>query len=121
MAKKQQQPDAAPQDLAATIFDESLSFILEEIRLIKTTKDAAPKKGEKRGPDRAYRVSVLAKHAAQVAAEKRKAEKADVDALKKLTHTQIVSWAKQQGSDVRARLVRELVAIDSNERRSVLG
>lgn len=111
----------APADLAASIFDESLTFLLEQIRDIKSKKTPATKKGQPKGLDPAYRVAVLAKHAAQVAAEQRKAEKAIADSLKKLTPTQIIAWAKQQPSDVRARLVRELVAIDSNERRSVLG
>jgi hypothetical protein len=56
-----------------------------------------------------------------VAAEQRKAEKGELDAIKKLSPAVILAWIKEQTPEYRARLVREVMAIDSAVRRSVLG
>lgn len=53
--------------------------------------------------------------------ELRKAEKGEVDAVKKLSHASVMLWAKTQTVEGRARLVREVSALDAVERRSVLG
>jgi hypothetical protein len=116
MAKKQaQQSPESTTTLAASIFEESLTFIRDEIRAISSKKKAV------KGHDAASRIAWLAKNAASVAAEQRKAEKGELDAIKKLSPAVILAWIKEQSPEYRARLVREVVAIDSSVRRSVLG
>lgn len=98
--------------LAASIFQESLSAILTEIRGI-AAKTIKPK-----GHDAASRIAWLAQRAAAVAAEQRKAEASE---LKKLSPVIVLTWIREQTPEYRARLVREVTAIDAKERRSVLG
>lgn len=119
MAKKPT-PAAPPtsettSDLAASIFHESLSAIRDEIRGI-VSKKIKPK-----GHDPASRVAWLAKQAASVAAEQRKAEAGELAAIRKLSPATVLLWIRQQTPEYRARLLREVTAIDSKERRSVLG
>ena len=99
-------------DLAASIFGEALTAILAEIRGIR----AGEIKPE--GHDAASRIAWLAQRAASVAAEQRKAEAGE---LRKLNPTVVMVWIRQQTPEYRARLLREAAAIDSKERRSVLG
>jgi phage terminase Nu1 subunit (DNA packaging protein) len=99
-------------DLAASIFGEALTAILAEIRGIRAGK-IKPK-----GHDAASRIAWLAQRAASVAAEQRKAEAAE---LRKLTPAVVMIWIRQQTAEYRARLLRDVTAIDSKERRSVLG
>lgn len=99
-------------DLAASIFGEALTAILAEIRGIRAGK-IRPK-----GHDAASRIAWLAQRAASVAAEQRKAEAGE---LRKLNATVVMVWIRQQTAEYRARLLREVAAIDSKERRSVLG
>jgi phage terminase Nu1 subunit (DNA packaging protein) len=120
--KRGKKPTAAPEparestsDLAASIFHESLSAIRDEIRGI-VTKKIKPK-----GHDPASRVAWLAKQAASVAAEQRKAEAGELAAIRKLSHATVITWLKAQTVEARARVARELAAIDSRERKSVLG
>lgn len=116
MAKKQATEAAeSTTDLAASIFSESLTFIRDEIRAISSKKKAV------KGHDAASRIAWLAKNAASVAAEQRKAEKGELDAVKKLSPAVIMTWIKEQTPEYRARLVREVAAIDSGARKSVLG
>ncbi|MGE5803960.1 MAG: hypothetical protein ACM358_17075 [Gemmatimonadota bacterium] len=102
-------------DLAASIYSESLTAIRDEIRGI-IARRIKPK-----GHDPASRVAWLAKQAASVAAEQRKAEKGELDAIRKLSPAVVMTWIRQQTAEYRARLVREVSALDSKERRSVLG
>lgn len=111
-------PETEPEsvsELAASIYLESLTAIRDEIRGI-IDKTIKPK-----GHDPASRVAWLAKQAASVAAEQRKAEKGELDAIRKLAPAVVMTWIRQQTAEYRARLVREVSAIDSKERRSVLG
>ncbi len=119
MARKAVKPPSDEQesvaDLAASIYLESLTAIRDEIRGI-IRKTIKPK-----GHDPASRVAWLAKQAASVAAEQRKAEKGELDAIRKLSPVVVMTWIRQQPAEVRARLVRDVSAIDSKERKSVLG
>lgn len=108
-------PLIATGELAASIFGESLTAILAEIRGIRA-KTIKPK-----GHDAASRIAWLAQRAAAVAAEQRKAEKGELDAIRKLSPAVVLTWIRQQTAEYRARLVREVTAIDSKQRRSVLG
>jgi len=102
-------------DLAQSIFTESLTAIRDEIRGIIAHR-IKPK-----GHDPASRVAWLAKQAASVSAEQRKAEKGELDALKRLTAAQVILWVRQQPVEARARIARDIAALDSKERKSVLG
>jgi hypothetical protein len=104
-----------PAEVAASIYRESLLAIREEIRGII---DGAikPKKH-----DATSRIAWLAKQASQVAAEQRKAEKAEMDALKRLSPIAVIAWCRQQTVETRGRIVREVAAIDERGGRSVLG
>lgn len=106
--------ESAP-DLAAAIFGEALTAILAEIRGIRAGT-IKPK-----GHDAASRIAWLAQRSAAVAAEQRKAEKAESDATRKLTPAVILAWVRLQTPEYRARLVREVSNIDARERKSVLG
>jgi hypothetical protein len=101
--------------LASAIFTESLTAILGEIRGI-IAKTIKPK-----GHDPASRIAWLAKQAAAVAAEQRKAEAGELAAIRKLSPAAVLLWVRQQTPEYRARLVREVAAIDARERKSVLG
>lgn len=107
--------DESTSELAASIFREALAAIRTEIRGIigKTIK---PK-----GHDPASRIAWLAQRAAAVAAEQRKAESGELAAIRKLSPVVVLTWIKQQTPEYRARLLREVAAIDTKERRSVLG
>lgn len=104
-----------PAGLAARIFDVSLEYLLDEITGI-TQGRIKPK-----GHDPASRVAWLAKQASAVAAEQRKAEAGELAAIRKLSPAVVMTWIRSQTAEYRARLVREVSAIDSKERRSVLG
>lgn len=108
------EPDSSS-DFAARIFSTSLSYLLDQITAITTGK-VTPK-----GHDPASRVAWLAGRAASVAAEQRKAEKGELDAILRLSPAVVLKWIKGQSADYRARLVREVAAIDSQDRKSVLG
>lgn len=102
-------------ELATSIFSESLSVIREEIRVLALTKPGRARRGA------IARIASLAKQAAPIAAEQRKAEKGEFDAIRRLSAGVIMTWIRQQTPEYRARLVREVTAIDAKERRSVLG
>lgn len=108
-------PDETVADIAASIFREALSAIRTEIRGVVGGR-IVPK-----GHEPAAHVAWLAKQAASVASELRKAEKGELDALKRLTAAQILLWVRQQPAEVRARVARDVAALDSKERKSVLG
>jgi hypothetical protein len=101
-------------ELATSIFSESLTVIREEIRALAGRKGRA-----RRHAIRA--IASLAKQAAPIAAEQRKAEKGELDAIRRLSASVIMAWIRQQTPEYRARLVREVTAIDARERKSVLG
>jgi len=75
----------------------------------------------KKGSRKRAHVPRLAAQAVMLFAELRKAEKAQAQAAAELSHGLVLSWAKQQTREVRARLLRDLEAIDNPHRRSVLG
>lgn len=102
-------------DFAGRIFATSLSYLLDQITGI-TTGTIKPK-----GHDPASRVAWLAQRAAAVAAEQRKAEKGELDAILRLSPVVVMKWIRGQTAEYRARLVREVSAIDAQDRRSVLG
>ncbi len=102
-------------ELATSIFAESLSVIREEIRKLAATAPGRSRRGAIR------QIASLAKQAAPIAAEQRKAEKGELDAVRRLSPAVILAWVRQQTPEYRARLVREVTAIDAKERRSVLG
>lgn len=118
MMKKQPKPTPktceTTSEIAASIYSESLSAIRDEIRGIVSGK-IKPK-----GHDRASRIAWLAKNAASVAAEQRKAEKGELESIRKLSFAVVLTWIKEQTAEARARLIRDVVAIDS-QRKSVLG
>ncbi|HEY4056666.1 MAG TPA: hypothetical protein VGM39_08655 [Kofleriaceae bacterium] len=116
MSRKQTKSSTeTPSELAASISSESLTFIRDEIRGLANGKKKS------KGHDAASRIAWLAKNASQVAAEQRKAEKGESDAIKKLSPAVLLAWAKEQTPELRARFVRDIAAIDSKDRKSVLG
>jgi hypothetical protein len=102
-------------EIAASIFSESLAHLRDQIRGIRDGAiDTAPH-------DPASRIAWLAERAAKVAAEQRKAEKGEIDAIKKLSPAVMLTWVKAQTPEYRARLVRDIAALDAVDRKSVLG
>jgi hypothetical protein len=99
-------------ELSNSIFAESLSVIREELA---GTKPGRSRRGAIR------QIASLAKQAAPIAAEQRKAEKGEFDAIRRLSAGVIMTWIRQQTPEYRARLVREVTAIDARDRKSVLG
>jgi hypothetical protein len=126
MAKKKPKPTTKQPDepqlppettaaIASSIFAESLTAIRKEIRGIA---DGSIEPGEH---DAVSRIAWLAEKASKVEAERRKAEKSELDVILRISYAVMVTWAKKQTTEVRARLVRDITAIDATERRSVLG
>jgi hypothetical protein len=106
MTKK---PTAKPQDRAPeTNIERLLRYIGEEEVRIDAESDPTKRQT-------AMRTLVM------LASELRKAEKADVDAIKKLSPAVVMTWVKSQTPEYRARLVRDVTAIDAIAKRSVLG
>lgn len=107
--------DESDVDLVSSIFLRALKAIDTEIQgLISGT--IKPK-----GHDKASRIAWLVKNVASVAAEQRKAEKAELDSVRRITPGVVMQWIKLQTPEYRARLVREVQALDAKERKSVLG
>lgn len=102
-------------EIAASLFAESLVAIRDEIRGLVS---GAIKPGEH---DKTSRIAWLAKNAAAVAAEERKALKDELDAIRKLSPTVVLTWIKQRTPEQRARFAREIMSFDAKERKSVLG
>lgn len=126
MAKKKpkpttKEPEAKPAEpettaaIASSIFAESLTAIRKEIRGIA---NGSIKPDEH---DPASRIAWLAEKASKIEAERRKAEKTELDAIRKLSPAVVMTWIRQQTPEYRARHVRDVTALDAVERRSVLG
>jgi len=126
MAKKKPKPttkaadqvEEAPESTAAiasSIFAESLKAIRKEIRGIANGNI------EPDEHDPVSRIAWLAEKASKVEAERRKAEKSEIDSIRKITPAVMMTWAKLQTPELRARMVRDITALDATERRSVLG
>lgn len=116
--KKPKSPTRAPEtasEIAESIAVEALSAVRREIRGVIDGS------GPSRRGDKVARVAALAQKAAAVAAEQRKAQKAELAAILRLTPQAVMTWIRQQAPEYRARLVREVTAIDAPNRRSVLG
>jgi hypothetical protein len=124
MAKKQKKETAnavaaaAPvmettSQLADQIYSESLRYLRDEIRKIKSGKADT---GEH---DPASRVAWLAAQASKVASEQRKAEAAEAKRIGSLRYEDVMAYVRQLPRDRRAHFLREAVAIDAE--RSVLG
>lgn len=105
--------------LAADVFSLSLRAIRDEI--LRILSGSKPKGGGRAGGDATTRIANLSARAAVLAGELRKAEKAEFGAARELTHAMVLTWARQLSRDARARLLRDVGAIDNPNRRSVLG
>ena len=114
-AKSPSKTDETAAEVASSIAVEVLSELRKEIRGV-IDGSAKSRRGDKH-----MRIAQLGLKAAVVAAEQRKAEKGELDAIRKLSPEVVMTWIRQQTAEYRARLVREVSAIDSKERRSVLG
>lgn len=119
MSKKTTQlPTDTPEsaaEIASTMAVEALTAIRKEIRGI--IDGSAP---ARRG-DKTVRIAQLAQRGAVVAAEQRKAEQAELSAVMKLSPAVVMTWIKAQTAEYRARLVRDVAALDGGSRKSVLG
>lgn len=113
--KTDEKPIESAEELAAAVFLEALSAIRTEI------KGIADGSIKPEGHDRASRIAWLAGKATSIAAELRKAQAAADAATKKISSDTLVSWAKLQTREARARLTAAIAAIDSPTRKSVLG
>lgn len=94
---------------------EALTAIRKEIRGV--IDGSSP---SRRG-DKTARIAQLAQRGAIVAAEVRKSEKLEGDAIRKLSPAVVMTWIKAQTAEYRARLVRDVTALDDPMRRSLLG
>lgn len=98
---------AETEDLADSIFRESLEAIRKEIRGIA---NGSIKPSEH---DPTSRIAWLAQKAAAVAAEQRKATAAEVKRIGALRYEDVVAYIRQLPRDQRAGLLREMTAIDT--------
>lgn len=98
-----------PDNLAESIMQRTLRHLWHEMDRLEGLPEGALEMGK------------VAKLALEINGEMRKAEKLEMNAAKALDHSQVLSWARQQTPELRARVVKELVAIDNPNRRSVLG
>lgn len=116
MAKKTSSPAdqlESTSDLSSSVAHEALVAIRTENRELAGGKDPI-------GEDRFVRLALLAHKAAMIAAEQRKAEKEDRDNIRDISREVMMTWVKQQSPESRARLVKEIAAIDDKARKSVL-
>jgi hypothetical protein len=118
MSKTHRKSSSGPRetaaDIAASISAASLSVIRDEITTLSAAKGRARRHA-------IGRIAQLARQAAPIAAEHRKAEKAELAAIARLSPTVVMTWIRQQSPEYRARLVRDVAAIDGAARKSVLG
>lgn len=99
---------------------EATSRALEAaVRVMGAEIEAA--EATKPGSKARQRVPRLAAELVAVADAARKRAKLELDALRDLTPGNVLAWARQQTPEVRARLVRDIGAIDNPNRGSVLG
>jgi len=103
------------QTIAQDVYALTIRAIRDEIRSLLSGK-SKPKGDFTVVETCAY----LTKQASTFAAEQRKAEKSDMDAIRKLSPATMLAWVKAQTPEYRARLVRDIAAMDATERRSVL-
>lgn len=106
---------ADAQSLASEVFSASLLAIRDEIRGLAA---GTVKPGRH---DKASRIAWLAGQATKIAAEERKAAAAADAATKRIGFDTLLTWARLQTREVRAKLVSAIAALDSTTRKSVLG
>lgn len=99
--------------------DATIRGLEAAVRVIGEDIEAAEK--TKPGSKPRLRVPRLAAELVAITDAVRKREKLQLDALRDLTPGNVLTWARQQTPEVRARLVRDIGGIDSPKRGSVLG
>lgn len=92
---------------------DALLFLRTEIRGI-ADKSIKPK-----GHDAASRIAWLTEKVARIDGERRKGAAAEDRRLGRITYDDVIEWARRQSRDLRARLIRDLIALDA--KGSVLG
>jgi hypothetical protein len=109
-------------ELAADVFTLSLRAIRDEIQALIAGKATGKKAkgGGRAGGDVTTRIANLSARAAVLAGELRKAEKAQLDGVRDYTRESVLTWARTQPREVRARLVKDLGNLNS-PKGSVLG
>lgn len=91
------------------------------VRIRTEINELAGGKMKPKPKDPIMRIGALMKILGPIAAELRKADKAREDSVRRITGAVVSEWIRLQTPEYRARLVREIEALDSKERRSVLG
>lgn len=108
MPKKQKAPTKtpeAPKPDADDIYEQSLGYLHQQIKLVIAGK------GTKTKHDPAYRVATLTRMVAQVDAERRKARAQDEKKLEKITLPLVLAWLRQAREEEKRSITRELVAM----------
>lgn len=119
MSKKTGNSSTAPPETAAEV---AASMALEALTAIrKEIRGIIDGSANSRRGDKTARIAQLAQRGALVAAEVRKAEQRDIAAVQKLSPAVVMTWVRAQTAEYRARLVRDVTALDDPDRRSVLG
>lgn len=99
--------DATSQGLEAVV-----RVIVGDIKAAELTKPGSKKRSA---------VPRLGAQLVAISCELRKAQKLQLDALRDLTPGNVLTWARQQTPETRAKLVRDIGGIDNPKRGSVLG
>lgn len=125
MAKKPADRIESVTELASKAFAAAIRAIGDEIQALTKAPaelgEVAKGKTAVGAHDPTDRIAMLASKVAVIVGEQRKLEKARTKELADLTSTDVVAWARMQSKESRARVLRELAAIDNPNRRSVLG
>lgn len=107
---KPHETDKKTADVIREGLEEAVQVIRDDIHEARMSSPGTPERAA---------VPKMAAQLVAIGCEIRKAAKAEANALRELTPSVLVAWAKLQTVEARARIVRELLAIDS--RKSVLG
>ncbi len=100
--------DRSSEDVAESVFVQSLQAIDDEIRGLR---DGSIKPSKRF--DKASRIAWLAKQAASFAAELRKAKAAAEKKRDHITRALVIDWARTLPPTERGQVVREIQAIDT--------
>lgn len=115
MTKRTKTPSSA----ADSARDPTILGLEAAVRVIGEDIEAAER--TKPGSKSRLRVPRLAAELVAITDAVRKREKLTLDALRDLTPAAVLTWARHQTPEVRARLLRDLGDIDNPKRGSVLG
>jgi hypothetical protein len=109
---KTHEPDKKTADVIREGLEEAVQVIRDDIHEARMSAQGTPERAA---------VPRMAAQLVAIGCEIRKAAKAELNSLRDITPAAMLQWVRLQTPEVRARLVKDITAIDAPARRSVLG